>query len=88
MEEVYAGSMLTIAAADAKNSNEGFLSYRDPLVQQNCRLRYSDKITVLVEPREWCCQPDGNHSYPGFYNLDSRGEAFFPPLLGSITPPS
>ncbi|CZR50418.1 uncharacterized protein PAC_00290 [Phialocephala subalpina] len=50
MESVYTGTTLTIAAASAKNSNEGFLGPRNPLGQQPCQILTTDSFTVLAQP--------------------------------------
>lgn len=46
MESVYTGSGLTIAAASAKNSNEGFLGPRNSLRHQEFQLLTNESHTV------------------------------------------
>ena len=82
MESVYTGSTLTLAAASAKNSNEGFLRRRNPLRQQPCRLLYNSACTVLAEPSEGCYFPDNS---PGNCTLDTRGWVFQERLLSPRT---
>ena len=70
MGSVYAGSMLTIAAADAAESNDGFLRYRSPLRQQDCRLLRDATHTVFAEAPNCCCTLG---PCPGSSRLDTRG---------------
>ena len=70
MGSVYAGSTLTIAAADAGESNDGFLHYRSPLRSQACRLFRDDTHTVFAGNSVSCCRPD---SCPALCRLDTRG---------------
>src|SRR5690348_1780561 len=85
MDSVYAGSVLTIAVADAEHSNEGFLCSRSPLRYQPCRLDSDDFTTLLVEhhhPRRWC---EFSQNVPGFTALDQRGWVLQERLLSPRT---
>ena len=83
MESVYAGSVLTISAADAENSNEGFLNSRSPLRYQSCRLDSDDSTTLLVEPYTSHCMSLNDE--PGMTNLDQRGWVLQERLLSPRT---
>ena len=85
MDSVYAGSVLTIAVADAKHSNQGFLCSRSPLRQQPCRLASDDFTTLLVDksnPRRWC---QVSQNVPGLTALDQRGWVLQERLLSPRT---
>ena len=85
MDSVYAGSILTIAVADAEHSDQGFLCFRSPLRQQPCRLDSDDFTTLLVEKfnkNRWC---DVSQNVPGLTALDHRGWVLQERLLSPRT---
>jgi len=83
MKSVYAGSVLTIAVADAENSDEGFLGSRSPLRYQSCRLDSDDSTTLLAEHwTKWC---QFSQNVPGSTALDQRGWVLQERLLSPRT---
>ena len=82
MGSVYAGSTLTIAAANAGESNDGFLHYRSPLRQQDCRLFRDATHTVFAAASSPCCRLG---SCPGNSRLDTRGWVLQERLLSPRT---
>lgn len=70
MGSIYAGSFLTIAAAEAPDSWEGFINEMDPLQQEDCwhQLKQSG-CTVRISSGV-------QRKYLGEYSLDGRGWVF------------
>ncbi|KAK4501490.1 hypothetical protein PRZ48_007299 [Zasmidium cellare] len=80
MEDVYAGSLVTIVAAAASDTTEHFLKRRNPLPWRDCRLHLGDSrhYRSYVEGRVFCQFGDNT---PGSFALDARGWCFQERLL-------
>jgi hypothetical protein len=76
MQDVYAGSMLTIVAADSKVSTEAFLVDRNPLRWLECTFKGSNESLAgkrfEVYPPDFCIQ----NNTPGVYHIDLRAWYF------------
>ena len=82
MGSIYAGSILTIAAAQAESSLSGFLHHRSPLRQQDCRLLHDSTHTVLARA-EHICDIEGHGQRT--CRLDTRGWVLQERLLSPRT---
>lgn len=71
MQDVYAGSLLTIVAADSNNTTETFLGQRNPLTWLKCTLGSSSGTLFTVVPTPFCTRPE-RPNRPGQCNIDSR----------------
>jgi hypothetical protein len=75
MQDVYAGSTLTIVAASSKDTTEAFLVYRNPLLWLECMLQSPSKSLVSkrfkVKTTKFCTLPTRRNK-PGDYHIDSR----------------
>jgi hypothetical protein len=74
MQDVYAGSTLTIVAADSKDSTEAFLVNRNPLPWLSCLLESQSETRTGVRYR---VQPKMSYiNEPGKYHVDTRAWFF------------
>ncbi|KAF2170832.1 hypothetical protein M409DRAFT_18805 [Zasmidium cellare ATCC 36951] len=80
MEDVYAGSLVTLVAAAARDTTEHFLKERNPLPWMDCPLYFGDShcYRTYVEGRVFC---EYGKNIPGFFALDARGWCFQERLL-------
>ncbi len=68
MDEIYAGSICTIAAADALDCYQGFLQSRWPLSNQDCWLTVEGNVNLIAAADD----PTITQATPGFCKLDGR----------------
>lgn len=74
MQDVYAGSLLTIVAADSKDTTESFLRHRNPIPWLECASGGSSlgraRKHFKVESTPFCGR--GRFNRPSQYHIDSR----------------
>lgn len=79
MQDVYAGSTLTIVAADSKDTTEAFLAHRNPLPWLQCILESQIEnrgSTCFVAESGGFCKGREMRNIPGNYHIDSRAWCF------------
>ena len=80
MEDVYAGSLITIVAAGSRDQTQHFLRHRNPLQWMECQLRIDGTYSyrTYVEGLTFC---DYLNNTPGSFAIDTQGCCFQERLL-------